>query len=241
MIASGPALRRTLAGLALAALAAPPVSAQVTGLRGFRDHSVCCAIGMPSIHGADGTFDPAPDPVLSRRRAPAPPAPEAAPAAPRPIVRLPGPPLAELEGPLKYQSGYARIAFSQLAGFDFVPPPQPVPENQPAPDVLAGIPEPIRRLDGRKVVLTGFMLPTKLEAGFAKEFFFLSSSQLCCFGVTPSLNDLIVVRMKDEGLPAVQDVPVSLAGVLRVRARWTAGYLESIYELEGHGLLKIKD
>ncbi len=241
MIPPGPARRGLLAGLLLAALAAAQAPAQVTGLRGFRDHSLCCAIGIPSIHGADGSFDPAPDPVLSRRRAPAPPAPDAAPAAPRPIVRLPGPPLTELDGPLKYQSGYAKIAFSQLAGFDFVPPPQPVAENQPVPDVLAGIPASIRRLDNRKVVLTGFMLPTKMEAGFAKEFFFLSSSQLCCYGVTPSLNDLIVVRMKDEGVPAVQDVPVSLAGILRVRAQWTAGYLESIYELEGHGLLKTKD
>ncbi|PAW68408.1 MAG: hypothetical protein B9S34_02625 [Opitutia bacterium Tous-C1TDCM] len=239
MTPSGPAPRRRApVSLLLAALVAWPAAAQVTGLRGFRDHSLCCALGMPSIHGADGAFDSAPDPVLSRRRAPAPPAPDAA---PPPIVRLPGPPLSDLDGPLKYQSGYAKIGFSQLAGFDFAAPPQPVAENQPLPDVLAGIPASIRRLDGRKVVLTGFILPTKMEAGFAKEFFFLSSSQLCCFGVTPSLNDLIVVRMKDEGLPAVQDVPVSLAGIFRVRAQWTAGYLESIYELEGHGLLKTKD
>jgi hypothetical protein len=89
---SGPAPRRRFPVLLLlAALAAWPAAAQVTGLRGFRDHSLCCAIGMPSIHGADGSFDPAPDPVLSRRRAPAPPAPDAAgaPAARLPIVRLP--------------------------------------------------------------------------------------------------------------------------------------------------------
>jgi len=33
-------------------------------------------------------------------------------------------------------------------------------------------------------------------------------------------------------------VPVFLAGILKVRARWEAGYLTGIYELEGHGLLK---
>jgi hypothetical protein len=165
----------------------------------------------------------------------------AAPAAnPPPILRVPGPPLSALDGPLETQSGYARIGFSQLAGFTFVAPPKPVPAGQPPPDVLAQVPAAVRRLDGRKVVLTGFMLPTKLENGYATEFLFLSSSQLCCFGITPALNEWILVRMRKEGLPAVQDVPVALAGRLRVQARWSEGFLTSIYELEGDGLLKIK-
>ena len=106
--------------------------------------------------------------------------------------------------------------------------------------MLTQVPASIRRLDGKKVVLTGFMLPTKLEGGFATDFFFLSSSQLCCFGVAPALNEWIAVKMKKEGLPPVQDVPVYLAGRLRVRAQWTDGFLTSIYELEGDGLLKTK-
>lgn len=158
----------------------------------------------------------------------------------RPILRLPGPPLSALDGRLETQSGYAKIAFSQLAGFPFADPPQPLPPGTPPPDVLAQVPASVRRLDGKKVVLTGFMLPTKMEAGFATEFFFLSSSQLCCFGVTPSANEWMIVKMKKEGLPAVQDVPMSLAGRLRVRAQWTDGFLTSIYELEGDGLLKTK-
>ncbi len=158
----------------------------------------------------------------------------------RPILRLPGPPLSALDGRLETQSGYAKIAFSQLAGFPFADPPQPLPPGTPPPDVLAQVPASVRRLDGKKVVLTGFMLPTKMEAGFATEFFFLSSSQLCCFGVTPSANEWIIVKMKKEGLPAVQDVPMSLAGRLRVRAQWTDGFLTSIYELEGDGLLPAK-
>jgi len=38
----------------------------------------------------------------------------------------------------------------------------------------------------------------------------------------------------------VQDVPVFLAGKLRVQARWEGGYLTGIYEMEGHGLLKAR-
>ena len=151
-----------------------------------------------------------------------------------------GPSLAALAGPLETISGYARIHFSQLAGFKFQPPPQPVPAGQPAPDALAQVPAVIRKLDGKKVVLTGFMLPLKLENGFATEFFFLSSRSLCCYGVTPEINEWIHVKMRKEGLPPVQDVPVFLAGRLRVRAQWSDGYLSSLYELEGEGLLKAK-
>jgi hypothetical protein len=54
----------------------------------------------------------------------------------------------------------------------------------------------------------------------------------------PEMNEWIHVRMRAEGLPPVQDVPVFLAGKLQVKARWESGYLTGIYEMEGHGLLK---
>jgi hypothetical protein len=160
------------------------------------------------------------------------------PAAAAPAAPNPGPSLAALEGPLETISGYAKVAFSQLAGFKFRPPAQPLAAGQAAPDVLTQVPAPIRRLDGKKVVLTGYMLPLKLEGGLATEFFFLSSPTLCCYGIVPEVNEWMHVRMKKEGLPPVQDVPMFLAGRLHVRARWDDGYLTGIYELEGDGLLK---
>ena len=137
-------------------------------------------------------------------------------------------------------AGYAKVHFSQLAGFKYRPPSQPVPAGEALPDALAQVPELIRGLDGRKVVLSGFMLPLKLENGFATEFFLLSNSSLCCYGIVPEMNEWIHVRMRAEGLPAVQDVPVFLAGKLQVKARWEAGYLTGSYEMEGHGLLKAR-
>jgi hypothetical protein len=47
--------------------------------------------------------------------------------------------------------------------------------------------------------------------------------------------------MKKEGIPPVQDVPMTLAGRLRVRAQWNDGFLSTLYELEGDGLLKTKN
>jgi hypothetical protein len=223
------------------------------------DHALCCPRGFnPLLHGGGEAGS---DPLLtvmpglefggdsaaarSGRRAPAAVASAlnvARPAGEPPVAPpLAGPSLAALDGRLEMVSGYAKIHYSQLAGFKFRPPPQPVGAGQPPPEVLAQVPAGIRRLDGKKVVLTGYMLPLKLENGLATEFFFLSSPTLCCYGVVPEVNEWMHVKMRQEGLPAIQDVPMFLAGRLRVRARWEEGYLVGIYELEGDGLLKMRN
>lgn len=158
--------------------------------------------------------------------------------APAPLPPAGESPLAALDRPLETIGGYSKISYGQLAGFKFRAPPQPVAPDQPPPDVLAQVPTAIRRLDGRKVVLTGYLLPLKLENGLVTEFFFLSSPTACCYGVIPESNEWMHVKMRGEGLPPLQDVPLFLAGRLHVRARWEDGYLLGIYDLEGDGLLK---
>jgi hypothetical protein len=243
--------RRCCAAAAVLALGVSLAAAPFAGPK--IDHSLCCPRGynplrheerelsgdglpdlMPGLQrGADSAVKP------EARRAPASIAPASGDPAKAPVPPLPaGPPLAALEGPLEKVAGYAKVHFSQLAGFKYGPPPQPVAAGEEPPDALAPVPAVIRRLDGAKVVLSGFMLPLKLEDGLATEFFLLSNSSLCCYGIMPELNEWMHVRMRGEGLPPVQDVPVFLAGQLRVKARWEGGYLTGIYELEGHGLLK---
>lgn len=239
-----PAVAGLLAGATLSA--APFAGPKV-------DHSLCCPRGYNPLRHEERELsgDGVPDlmPGLQRgadsavkseaRRAPASVAPAGGDAAKPPVPPLPaGPPLAALEGPPEKVAGYAKVHFSQLAGFKYRPPPQPVAAGADPPDALAQVPAVIRRLDGAKVVLNGFMLPLKLEGGLATEFFLLSNPSLCCYGIIPELNEWMHVRMRGEGLPPVQDVPVFLAGLLRVKARWEGGYLTGIYELEGHGLLK---
>lgn len=232
--------------LAFLMLVAPALCAPAS--RGPLDHAVCCGPGGFNLANHDPFGVPAQNP---RRLPPPTRAAEVASSAtasagtpavtPRPVLRIPGPPLADLERPLARQSGYAKIGFSQLAGFPFAAPESPLAPGTKPPDVLAQVPAVVRQLDGEKVVLTGFMLPTKLKDGFATEFLFLSSSQLCCFGTQPALNDWIAVKMRGEGLPPVQDVPMSLAGRISIRPVWTEGVLTALYTMEGHGLLKVKD
>ncbi len=223
--------------------------------RGPLDHLLCCGRVSGTLHATgDFTTDQplkvlpgvefGADSAVNRpvRRAPAavqstPPAtPGIAPAAPG--AGPPEPSLADLDRPLEIISGYSKISYSQLAGFKFRPPPQPIAAARPPPDVLAQVPAAIRRLDGKKIVLSGYMLPLKLVDGLATEFFFLSSPNACCYGIVPEVNEWMLVKMRREGLPPIQDVPMFLAGRLQVRARWDEGYLIGIYDLDGEGLLK---
>lgn len=124
-----------------------------------------------------------------------------------------------------------RIGFDRLAGFPFTIPTPPATADQ----VLRQIPADLRALDGKVVVVTGFMLPVRVEAGVTTEFLLMSSSQLCCFGVTPAMNAWIAVKMP-KGTPAKQDVPLSFRGRLRVAPQWDDGWLSSIYQLEAEAL-----
>ena len=225
-----------------------PATAQITGLRGLKDHSQCCAIGMPSIHGnTDGTFDPAPDPVLSRRRAPAPPNPA------KPVGDAVDAALAlETSGagadtpveypPLKFPTakvdGHLEAGFEFLGGYEFK-----LTKAQAAAfaanDISAlsavndQIPELVRKLDGQKVLVRGFMLPMKMDGALTTEFLLVANSMLCCYGVVPPMNQWITVKMAKGGLKPQQDVPIEIFGSFRVEPRIENGALSAIYHLEG--------
>lgn len=230
---TGPAAALALAALVLGT---PSAFAQISGLRGLKDHSQCCAIGMPSLHGApDGSYDPMPDPVLSRRRAPAPP-PPAADSAPAFVAPVEYPPL---KLPTAKVEGHLEVGFEFLGGYAFdVSKEQAAAfatEDKAALSAVdAQIPELVRKVDGQKVLVRGFMLPMKMEGALTSEFLLVANSLLCCYGVVPPMNQWITVRMPPgKGLKPQQDVPLEVFGTLRVQPRVENGALNAIYHLEG--------
>lgn len=140
----------------------------------------------------------------------------------------------------KGSDAYVTVGFDQLAGFPFTSPPvQPANAADPAPlpDVMKQVPDRVKQLDGKMVILSGFMLPVKIERGLATEFLLLNTPLMCCFGITPSTNAWVIVKMP-KGVKAEQDVPMSFRGRLHVRPQWDNGYLASIYQLDGEGVVK---
>ncbi len=121
------------------------------------------------------------------------------------------------------------VGFEKLASFEFVAPP----DEAGAPEAEKQIPEPVRALDEKKVAVTGFMLPVKMDQGLVTEFLLVKDPMMCCYGVMPKVNEWVVVRMNGKGVPPLMDVPVTFEGTLQVGQLYEGGYLTGLYLLQG--------
>ncbi len=134
---------------------------------------------------------------------------------------------------LELVNGYLKVGFDRLSGFAFNPAPyDPVKPDAQPPSAADQIPDRVKQLDGKKAVVTGFMLPVKTDKGLVTELLLMKDAMMCCYGVIPQINEWIVVRMTN-GVQALQDVPVSFYGKLQVKEMYDNGYLSGIYLLEG--------
>lgn len=217
-----PSAQRTLAtaarliALLLAAAQSPAAFAQFSAPPGLLDHSLCC--GPKAGINGDLSFDPALDGSSRRtgaRHAALPPANPAHPPAKLEVV-----------------DGYVRAGFDVLGAFTFTPPAD-LSEEAAAkrPSALEQLPAHVRELDGKKVLLRGFMLPMKMEGTLTTEFLIVANSMLCCYGIVPPMNQWVVVHLP-KGAKPIQDVPTEVYGTLRVKERFDNGMLSAIYHLD---------
>lgn len=98
------------------------------------------------------------------------------------------------------------------------------------------IPLDVKAWDGKRVAITGFMMPLVYQQGFqgpVTECLILRNQAMCCFGQPPQINEWILVRMNGEGIKAVRDVPVTVFGKLHVEEYWEKEQLRAVYRLEG--------
>jgi len=123
--------------------------------------------------------------------------------------------------------GYENVGFDRLASYNYTPPET---ETAKAPDQ---IPAPIKALDQRKVAVTGYMLPTKMDKGLVTEFLLVKDPMMCCYGVMPKVNEWVVVKMTGAGVKALMDLPITFEGKLKVGEIFENGYLTGVYLLEG--------
>jgi hypothetical protein len=149
---------------------------------------------------------------------------------------------ADPAGPAASVDGYEKVGFDKLASFTFTPPAEGAPETDAAALAKGNeqIPERVRAFDTKKVAVTGFMLPVKMDGGLVKEFLLVKDPMLCCYGVMPRINEWIVVKMNGKGVPPLMDVPITFEGTLKVGAMYENGYLTGIYLLAGDKLADTK-
>jgi len=138
------------------------------------------------------------------------------------------------KGPPEVVDGYLKLGFDRLASYKFVPPafdPAVDPKAVP-PTGEEQIPGEVKSWSGQKVLVTGFMMPVKMEKGLVTEFLLLKDPMMCCYGTVPNINEWIVVKMT-KGVAPLMDVPIAFYGVLKIGAMFENGYLSGIYQLEG--------
>jgi hypothetical protein len=133
------------------------------------------------------------------------------------------------------RDGYLKAGFDLLSSFDFTPPND---TGAPAPAAaitaaMTQIPTRIQALDGRKVMVTGYMLPLKMTGNRVSEFLLVSSPMICCFGTVPQMNNWIVVRMTGAGAPVLMDSPIQFFGRLHVGKIVEDEVLAGIFLLDG--------
>ncbi len=139
------------------------------------------------------------------------------------------------------EQGYLKLGFEQLAGYTFNAPafdPAANPNAKP-PTGEEQIPATVKSWSGKKVSITGFMVPVKMEKGLVTEFLLMRNTMSCCFGGVPNMNEWVIVKLK-KGVPPLMDVPVQFYGELKVGAMFENGYMTGLYELEGERMAPIQ-
>ena len=99
-------------------------------------------------------------------------------------------------------------------------------------DISGQIPSSVKALNHKQVSVTGFMMPTKVDDGYATEFLLLKNQGLCCYGTQPALNEYVAVRMSGKGVKPVMDRLVTVYGDLRVGEIRENKLLIGIYRID---------
>jgi hypothetical protein len=139
------------------------------------------------------------------------------------------------------EGGYLKLGFEQLASYPFTPPafdPTADPKATP-PTGEEQIPPVVKSWNGKKAVITGFMVPVKMDKGLVTEFLLMRNTMACCFGTVPNMNEWVIVKMK-KGVQPMMDVPVAFYGELKVGAMFENGYMTGLYELEGEKMGEVQ-
>jgi len=92
------------------------------------------------------------------------------------------------------------------------------------------IPADVKSYDGRKVSVTGFVLPLRIRKQLVTEFLLLRDQGTCCFGAQAKINHFIRVKLPG-GFRYEAPMPVTVSGTLRVGESYVQGYLTGIYQM----------
>lgn len=100
-------------------------------------------------------------------------------------------------------------------------------------------PERIRRHDGERIAIVGYMIPLVWEETAVPEFMLVRDLLGCCFGGSPQPDEWISVVMEDEGAEYYPYIPVVVIGTLKIEGiEDEAGYAAGCFHVSGESVEK---
>jgi len=126
----------------------------------------------------------------------------------------------------------------KIKGLDRILPFEEI-SSWPYQDGLKGMPKRIKKLDGKQVLMTGFMLPID-EVENIKEFLLVQSLWGCCYGTPPDINGVVRVVMKGSKRIDYEFEPIKVIGAFSVGPTIEDGFCVDIYQLSARLVEVIK-
>ena len=146
-------------------------------------------------------------------------------------------PVINLLPPHDDSGGYQSLSYSTLTQFSYEIDWEADGVEFDFSRFAGRVPQSIRNLNGSKVALEGFMVPTVVdESNLVKEFLLMPDQLSCCFGQAPEANGWVVVR-SEKGVGVFMDQVIRALGTLMVEERWDEEFFVGLYHLDCQELI----
>ena len=164
---------------------------------------------------------------------------------PNPGLGLPGTVPGAMPSPTLYvpnapknTGDYLPVSFSDLSGFFFWNPIDysdvPDPAKEKRDKLRSKVPTSVLAFNGKKVAVTGFMIPLDEDQNYVVKTFVLAKSQMtCCYGATPLPNEWLFATVAPGASKVMDqmDVPLTVLGTLSVDAELKDPGMPTLYKM----------
>jgi hypothetical protein len=125
------------------------------------------------------------------------------------------------------------VEFTKLAGFEYLVPDMPDTNQVTGSDTAdKQIPADVKALNKKQVSVIGYLMPLKEEDGKSTEFLLMRTQSSCCFGIAPTITELITVKSAGQGVPTIMDQLIEIQGTLKVGTVREDGYIVGVYQMD---------
>jgi len=99
-------------------------------------------------------------------------------------------------------------------------------------DAVSLMPAWQRALDGKEIIIRGFMRPQFSETGLT-DFLLVPDIKYCCFGPSPAIYDLVEVHLA-EGTTSnyIELRPFDVVGTFHIKMRFEDGLAQGLYSID---------